>query len=152
MKPKFTEIVVEGEPEWRMPKMYLCFVYAPEGNFLVKGQNHETIKKLIKSRFPICLYRTTFWKNKKDRGYWSANHPDFSIMIDERLSPSWRNNGQAKKSNKNTVSFYSRRNRNTTPVTFTCRRLPNKWIPEYDDAIKLLREVEATTEKNAVRY
>jgi len=138
MKPKFKRIEIPGEREIQYPKGYMYFVYAPEGSFLLTGQNSDNIKEYIDSHFPICIYRWSCWQNGKSRGMWQAKHPNLYVFITSRREVKERSAEYVyrKKTNKMTVEFIQKGISNPKIVTFTCRRMPNRWIPEWDDAIK----------------
>jgi hypothetical protein len=124
MKPKFKIITIEGKRNPRDPKLCMYFLYSPEGNFLLKGQNSYSIERYIRRHFPVYIYRYTFWKKGKSRGHWVGRHPKVVIRIEEE-------------NRRKVVTFHS----NTQPKcswSTTFKRMPNKWIPEYDKVIKAI--------------
>lgn len=146
MRPKYREIIIPGERERGSSKLAMYFVLTPEGRFLLKGQNSSKIQEYIKKNFPICIYRYTFWGKGTSRGGWQGKHPSVYIHFKERTEEIphrlWPGSTTSKKTNKIVITFSKKGSQyqnisEPREITFTCRRMPNKWIPEWDDAIKL---------------
>jgi hypothetical protein len=137
MKPKFKRIEIPGERERQYPKGYMYFIYAPEGNFLLTGANGKTIEDYIEDHFPICIYRWACWNKGESRGMWIGRHPRLKIYVTERREVrDFMDLRPRKLTNKITVQFKNyQEGRLRQQVTLTYRRMPNKWIPEWTNAI-----------------
>ena len=44
----------------------IYFVYAPEGNFVIKGMNNDVLK-YVNDNFSKCVYNYTFWAYARER-------------------------------------------------------------------------------------
>lgn len=93
----------------------ICFVYAPEGNFVVKGMQ-ENVEAYVASKFPICLYHKTYWRDGVSRGLWLFN--GIKAWIYKR-GRKWQ--------------LHISINGEVT-VAKTFRRIPKRWIDTYERA------------------
>ncbi|MFA5234759.1 MAG: hypothetical protein WC390_10200 [Sulfurimonas sp.] len=127
-KPNFS--VLEVGPRMRGEPWVIAFVYAPRGNFLVKGGLGLVIKTIAEC-WPVCLYNTTFWRNGRSWNHWSTK----GIKIDERHpltgDKSWDEYQMEKFSGASKSAKYAIFGDYDGPKFFY-RRLPKKWLPEWN--------------------
>jgi hypothetical protein len=111
--------VADGHP------FAMLFVYPKVGKpFIITG-NVDKIDDYIQkfsSNIP-CFWKYTYWKNGISRGHWLASH--FYIF----------------KKCKNNDNPYDPKGQKVWEITgkgkkFNLRRLPHKWIPEFDQFIQ----------------
>lgn len=100
----------------------MWFVYAPEGNFLVKGM-FGLCEEYVKKNFSKYIARWTMWKNGKSRGHWRCSE-GMHLSILSRI-------------NKYGMIDYSKRMKykvifSKSDEILEFRRIPKKWLPEYD--------------------
>jgi len=100
------------------------FVYAPQGNYMVTGYR-QIVQAYVRQHFPICVCRYTYWKKGNTRGKW--NFEGAHCHIDMASSSA--------RKNKHVFHGWVDGKR----VEFLrLKRIPNKWIPEYDEIIRRL--------------
>lgn len=100
----------------------MWFVYAPEGNFLVKGM-FGLCEEYVKKNFSKYIARWTMWKNGKSRGHWQCSE-GMHLSILSRID-------------KYGMIDYSKRMKykvifSKSDEILEFRRIPKKWLPEYD--------------------
>ena len=136
MKPKLTKIDltdpqdrIKGSSTWRQrtSPYAVYFVYAPQGNYMITGYDKK-VEPYVDKHFPKCIYRYTFWKKGSSRGSWVFN--GVKCYID---TPDKKNNKYV---------FYSC-GVNGKIEHLKLRRIPNKWIPEYDEIVKLINKLNS---------
>lgn len=119
--------------QYLRPSYVMAFVYAPNGNFLIKG-SHRRVENYLSEKFPICFYRQVFYSkyiSRNKRGVWGANgYMLRQKYVGKRLY--W--------------CFIDRRG--LTVAKF--RRLPNKWPSQlnYDSDTNLLVAADFMEEQN----
>lgn len=97
----------------------IYFVYPKDGQpVMVKGMYRE-VDEFVKEKYPMAIYRWTMWKDGKSRGHWGFTCPN-------RYAIETVVNGHRRI--KITI-YHDNRGR----VEFTLRRMPKRWIPEFDD-------------------
>lgn len=125
--PKFEVIEVSKyvKTKFRAGNPYtLCFVHAPSGNYLVKGQLN-TVDEYVNNRFPQCIYQNTFWHNGKSRGYWRASRR-YSLYIKKIYEKTSEHYGKFE-----VMMFVVG---SMKPKTYYFKRMPSKWLPIFDEA------------------
>jgi len=93
----------------------IYFVYPKNGEAVVVKGMSEEVEKYVKEHYPIAFYRYTMWRNGFGRGYWRfTDRYRFISHEGRRLRVTiYHKNGDLKR-------------------VFTLRRIPHKWIPEFD--------------------
>jgi hypothetical protein len=123
-------IVSEYNPKARkFPDNAFCiaFVYAESGNFVVKGFSGD-VHKHVENNFPKSLVNLTWWHKGTKRSFWKFTHDD--IYIKKITSQYWAIHKNELKRNRGWVVWkYVDRE---LPETLYFRRLPKKWIKEFD--------------------
>ena len=115
------EVPASGKPDWYEGAYSLFFVYSKNnGNFVLKGYRGE-VEKYLKRNYTHYFYYCSMWCKGKSRGNWNFWKDDVLILRPYR-SPKLR-----KLQSKFRV--YNRNNQNN-PLQL--KRMPNRWIPEFD--------------------
>tara|TARA_R110000796_G_scaffold134681_1_gene250466 strand:- start:4043 stop:4462 length:420 start_codon:yes stop_codon:yes gene_type:complete len=127
-------IGASGKPKWMGGAYTLAFVYSNKGNFLLKGYGAEIREYLerLKSKgykFIVneTLWSTDDWTGKKHhRDIWRVSSNNTYISEPEPTS---------KGSNKFKWVIQRFGGDNEKDVTMRFKRLPKKWVPEFDKII-----------------
>ena len=116
----------------------MFFVIAPNGNFLITGDSQK-VNGYIKERWPFCLYRYTFWGKGRTRGGWRSI--GFCLLEKDRQPQKFadveehriRRNQETFPGQPKSVRFRLSANYDVLKGgAFYYRRLPHKWLPEWD--------------------
>jgi len=124
------EVPASGKSCWSEGAYCLCFVYSKyNGNFVLKGYYRE-VSEYLKKNYTHYFYNMSFWYKGFSRNVWNFWKKDigiFDVSIRER-----------KKGKKTQVRPYSCSYENKfteeeiKSKTFYFKRLPKRWIPEFD--------------------
>lgn len=125
MKSKFTVIGVpaKGKQDWWGGAFTLTFVYAPHGNFLVKGYKRE-VDDYIESHFKRYFLRSVLYRHGEHRTIFRFSDECQLFVSEPKLS----------------IHDYSTRfkvmprsyHTNKDSIMLKFKRFPTKWIPEFD--------------------
>ncbi len=130
-KPNFS--VLEVGPRVRGEPWVMAFVYAPRGNFLIKG-GAEIVRKTIAKNWPICLCNFTYWRDGQSYNHWSTE----GINIYERHpltgDTSWDVYQAAKFAGASKSAKFAIFGAYDGP-RFFYRRLPQKWLPVWNTLV-----------------
>jgi len=137
---KYSEIVL-GDRKYSNP-FTLAFVTSPQGNFLIKGDS-GIVHEYIKEHFPISIFRSTWWKNKKSRGHWSSAGCLF-VNDTQRTKKNKERSVYKKQLLDHIVKLLGTRIKPRTrfiitdykTFAFQYRNMPCKWLPEWSAAIR----------------
>lgn len=125
------EVPASGKSTWMGGAYVLCFVYSKyNSNFVLKGYYNE-VMEYLKKNYTHYFYHISFWHQGFSRGHWDfwkesvgIFHPSFNdkrkgkkIMV-RPYGGSWRNDNISDEEMKE--------------KTFEFKRLPKRWIPEFD--------------------
>ena len=124
------EVKAEGKSTWGEGGYCLCFVYSKyNGNFVLKGYLRE-VKAYLKKNYTHYFYNLSIWHQGFSRDIWYFWKKDigvFDASIRER-----------KKGKKTQVRpYYNSYEKELSEEelqakTFSFKRLPKRWIPEFD--------------------
>jgi hypothetical protein len=121
------EIPADGKSGMAGGAYCLCFVYSKyKGNFVLKGYVRE-VQEYLKKNYTHYFYNLSLWHYGQNRDIWYFWKDDvgvFDVSIKER-----------KKGKKTQVRPYSDSvltEEELETKTFKFRRLPKRWIPEFD--------------------
>ena len=126
------EVRASGKSNWGEGGYCLCFVYSKyNGNFVLKGYLRE-VKEYLKKNYTHYFYNLSIWHQGFSRDIWYFWKNDigiFDVTIKER-----------KKGKKTQVRPYSSYGDDLNKMseeelktkTFYFKRLPKRWIPEFD--------------------
>ncbi len=113
--------------KWPDNAFCIAFVYAESGNFVVKG-NVRDVEIHVKNNFPKSLVNWTWWHKGTHRSFWEFTHEN--IYVREIDGGYWAMHKNKLKRNRGWVVWkYVDRE---IPETLYFRRLPKKWIKEFD--------------------
>ena len=149
---KMEEIILEGMEVKSTHPFAIYFVYAPEGNFVLKGRS-GACEKYIAKHFSKCLYNYTYWHNGESRGGWRFNCKGMYVDTPSERQRQIIRNEAEENGNSWTYKLYNLRpriakyevfayfrdaNRELHRKGFEFRRMPRKWIPEFDMLIDFI--------------
>jgi hypothetical protein len=113
----------------------IAFVYSKnKGNWIVKGMAQE-VEAYIKNNFDAAVWNMTFWKNGKNRSFWDSTHQIYFHQSQENQRIGKDGISYLPQPRTLHIVHIQSKNGRYTKI-MTVRRLPHKWIPAYDDAIK----------------
>lgn len=107
---------------WSNGAYSLCFVYSNKGNFLLKGYVGDITNYLneLKTQGYKFFYNLRMYSNGESRGYWTfynRNTPEGCTIIEPDIRD----------------KQYHFRVTNFDNIDLKFKRLPNKWIKEFDN-------------------
>jgi len=126
------EVKAEGKTCWGDGAYCLCFVYSKyNGNFVLKGYYRE-VKEYLKKNYTHYFYNMSLWHKGFNRdiwGFWKKDIGIFNVSLRERK--------KGKKTQVRPYSYYGGEENRISKEelqakTFEFRRLPKRWIPEFD--------------------
>lgn len=156
---KLATIVLKNEKKYssecgRHDPYTFAYVYAEETAFLVKGYLGE-VKAFLKGMQIKALVNVRYYNKGEYRGYWRLYHNGETIprvYIDEPTLEYARRHYPGKENTKwirkYTIWAFSRTNDDVEPLIL--KRLPKKWIPEFDRFIPKERIIPQTHNRNRV--
>ena len=96
----------------------IYFIYPKDGEpVVVKGMSKDVVQ-YVREHYPVALVRYTFWKDGVSRGHWMFTNSNHPIRYHEPGRFVMRDGRRWK------VMIGDR--------TYSFRRLPKRWIPEFD--------------------
>lgn len=127
---KEIDVPKSGKKVWYDGAYVLAFVYSKTGNYVVKGFFKE-VEEYIKQNYTHYFVNYSLWYQGAHRDIWKFWKDDVIILYPKfnaknRLLHKWRvrrcstgyeSREETKKTNKEALSF---------------KRIPNKWIPEFE--------------------
>lgn len=125
LEPKVIEVPNSGQKGWVYGYYTLAFVYAKEGNFLVKGHMGE-VNDYIKNNFSRYFVRFVMYRHGESRTL-LAFSPKCHLSVRE---PSRKGRTSSYRSRYEVAPYGYYENANMIKLTF--KRFPTRWIPEFD--------------------
>lgn len=103
----------------------VAFVYSRNnGSVVIKGE-YSDVKRLINKEYSPSVVNETFWRKGVGWSIWKVyGSREFWINYPKRPSHVLNSN------RRNKFEFYSFDKRK---IVFSLRRIPKRWIPEYDE-------------------
>lgn len=121
------EVPPTGNKCWVEGARTLCFVYSKhKGNFILEGY-YGDVQEYLKKNYTkyFCYY--SLWHNGKQRGFWKFwKERDVSILNPSKTFKHWKFRVISKEPQ------YSYRQKEKIKAKFEFKRMPNRWIPEFD--------------------
>lgn len=135
MKNKLTVINIpaQGKNEWWGGAFTLTFVYAPHGNFLIKGYKRE-VDEYVDSHFQRYFERSVLYRHGMFRTIFRFSD-ECQLHVDE---PSFRKRDYCPRYKVVPRSYYA----NKDAIMLKFKRFPKRWIPEFDYIIDKYKKVE----------
>ena len=122
------DVPANGKPNWSNGAFTLCFVYSKyHGNFILRGYRGE-VMDFLKENFTHYFCYISMWHRGKSRGHWKF----WKDKIVDIYEPNPRS--KYMRSYKYQVVKHNRSNGNNFKQLkkFEFKRMPHKWIPEFD--------------------
>lgn len=116
-----------GHRSWIEGARTMCFVYSKHhGNFILEGYLGE-VQKYLKENYTkyFCYY--SMWYHGKSRGYWRFwKDRDVSISEPSKHRKTWKYTITSREPR------YSYLQPIKTKYEISLKRIPKRWIPEFD--------------------
>jgi len=117
-------VPANGKPDWYEGARTMCFVYSKIGNFILEGYRGE-VDAYLKKHYTHYFYYVSMWHNGKSRGHWNFWKNNVTIFSPDKRNRNCKWKYRIVKSDHND---YNKENR----IEILLKRLPKKWIPEFD--------------------
>jgi hypothetical protein len=128
-KKKFPVIHVSanGHPDWMEGARTMCFVYSKHhGNFILEGYRGE-VEEYLKKNFTKYFCYLSMWYHGRPRGYWVFwKNRDVTICTPSKFCKEWKFRIMSREPR------YSYRQEEKFRAELHFKRMPNRWIPEFD--------------------
>jgi len=131
-KPPKTEYPViqvpaNGHRDWSEGARTMCFVYSKHhGNFILEGYLGE-VQEYLKKNYTKYFCYFSMWSGGISRGYWRFwKDRDVSIISPSKHRKDWKYKIVSREPR------YSYRQELKTKYEISLKRLPKRWIPEFD--------------------
>lgn len=119
------DIPPSGKSNWMDGAFTLCFVYSKyNGNFIIRGYRKEVMEFLEKNFTHYFCY-ISMWNDGQSRGHWKF-WKDNNVTI---FAPSPRSKYMPSYKYK-VVKYYP--NSFDRMIELKFKRMPHRWIPEFD--------------------
>jgi hypothetical protein len=112
----------------------LAFVYSRDnGNVIIKGEQKLVLEEIEKN-FTPAVVNLQRYKQGRTPAWWmvSTSNGYNNIYIAEPHKPRKDLSGITKRSNKFIFTCYYKKHEKTETKTLSLRRIPKRWIPEYN--------------------
>lgn len=129
------DVPADGEPKWYGGARCMVFVYSKKhGNFILRGFIDE-VEKYLKQHHTHYFCYVSMWHNGRSRGIWKF-WKDQVYIFEPRRSKRHRELRRDKytvhkSGNGGKYNDFSEL-KNEKPVDLYFKRLPKRWIPEFD--------------------
>lgn len=108
----------------------IAFVYSKTGNFVVKGFRKEVVE-FLRQNYKDWVAKFTLWHNGQYRTIWEYWKKDISFFV-ERNDKNRRREKNVGRFTVAIVKYLPGRYSSSERKNLSFKRIPNKWIPEYD--------------------
>ncbi len=119
------DVPASGNRDWSGGAYCLCFVYSKyKGNFVLRGYIKE-VEEYLKKNYTHYFYNKSLWHHSQNRdiwGFWKKDIGIFTASLKEKR----------KKTQIRPYYEYEIDEANLKAKTFEFKRLPKRWIPEFD--------------------
>jgi len=129
LKMKYPVIKVPSNehPDWFEGARTMCFVYSKHlGNFILEGYRGE-VEDYLKKNYTEYFCYFSMWSHGRSRGSWRFwKNRDVTILEPSKYRKDWK---------FKIISMeprYSYRQEPKIKAEFHFKRMPNRWIPEFD--------------------
>ena len=125
-KYKVIEVPPTGKRKWYGGARTMMFVYSKyHGNFILKGY-HKEVEEYLKNHYTHYFYYFSMWSNGGSRGYWSFWKDNVTIFEPAKHRKDWKYKITSSEPRR---SYYET---SKAKITLHFKRLPKRWIPEFD--------------------
>jgi hypothetical protein len=124
--PVYT-VPYSGRPNWAEGARTMCFVYSKHcGNFILEGYLGE-VRAYLESYYTRYFCYFSMWHHGESRGYWRFwKNRDVTISEPSKSRKDWRFEVTSRDPR------YSYRQGIKIKAELHFKRMPNRWIPEFD--------------------
>jgi hypothetical protein len=121
------KVPANGKTEWHEGARTMCFVYSKHhGNFILEGYIGE-VQEYLKKNYTKYFCYFSLWSGGISRGFWRFwKDRDVSIIEPSKFRKQWKYKIISREPR------YSYRQDLKTKYEIHLKRLPKKWIPEFD--------------------
>ena len=121
------QVPANGHPDWYEGARTMCFVYSKHcGNFILEGYRGE-VEEYLKSHYTKYFCYISMWSHGRSRGHWKFwKDRGVTIFEPSKHRKDWK---------YKIVSYeprYSYRQDEKKRFEMRLKRMPNRWIPEFD--------------------
>jgi len=149
MKPKFEEIDLTNHNNKKTNGRYknsmpytMIWLHSPKGSYLIKGYAH-TVDEYIDKHFPINLHHKKYFGPLREEHQCGWHFDGVRCFIEEKGKKGVYTDIHRK---KHTFFIHLRKSKQLERKTvLELNRIPNKWIPEYDNIIIMLNNLQQYT-------
>ena len=121
------DVPPSGNEHWSGGAYSLLFVYSKhKGNFIIRGYLEEA-KNFLKKNYTHYFYYNSMWCRGVSRGYWSFWKDNVGFF-----PPSRRTKDRKYVVRTYSNSFYEKNENKNKIVELKFKRIPRRWIPEFD--------------------
>jgi hypothetical protein len=114
-----------GVPDWYTGAFTLCFVYSKTaGNFILRGFRGE-VEEYLKKHYTHYFCYWSMWSNGRARGHWDFWKDQIGFFDPSKMRKDWKYQVRP-------YSNYEISKEELKEKTFSFKRLPKRWIPEFD--------------------
>jgi len=116
-----------GHSNWIEGARTMCFVYSKHhGNFILEGYLGE-VQQYLKENYTKYFCYFSMWYRSRSRGYWKFwKDRDVSILEPSKHRKDWKYKIVSKEPR------YSYRQDIKIKAEIHLKRMPKRWIPEFD--------------------
>jgi len=119
------DVPASGNRDWSGGAYCLCFVYSKyKGNFVLRGYIKE-VEEYLKKNYTHYFYNKSLWHHSQNRDIWGFWKKDIGIFTASLKK-------KRKKTQIRPYYEYEIDEANLKAKTFEFKRLPKRWIPEFD--------------------
>ena len=124
------EIKPDGKKGWYGGAYTLAYVYSNKGNFLVKGYLREVEKYLESLKEKGYKYFVNLSLRHTESYEIKTNHRDIWKFYNDDDYSIWQ---PSRKTNKKKWSKWCLYSHENSKAIMEFKRMPNRWIPEFDN-------------------
>ena len=128
------EVPASGESSWIGGAYVLCFVYSKyNGNFVLKGYSRE-VEEYLKKNYTHYFYNMSLWYHGENRDIWHFWKDGVGIHTPRRKSRIFKGNDRWKFQVRPYVDWHcdEEEKKRADEKTLWFKRMPKRWIPEFD--------------------
>jgi hypothetical protein len=121
------KVPANGHRDWMEGARTLCFVYSKHhGNFILEGYRGE-VEEYLKKNYTKYFCYFSMWSQGRSRGYWRFwKERDVTISEPSKHRKTWKWTITSREPR------YSYRQEFKIKHKIELKRLPKRWIPEFD--------------------
>lgn len=119
------DIPASGFKTWYGGAYSFVFVYSKyNGNFILRGYIKE-VEEYLKKHYTHYFCNKVLFGNGNHRNIWSFWKEGVGILQPTYISKNY-------KYNRDKFKIHQYRQINSEPISYSFKRIPKRWIPEFD--------------------